>query len=68
MTYLPGSYICRQGTTGNSFFILTEGHCRVTVNEEKGEREVGKLRAGDTFGEHALTDTSNRRQANVISV
>lgn len=50
MTYLPGSYICRQGTTGNSFFILTEGHCRVTVNEDKGEREVGKLRAGDTFG------------------
>lgn len=52
MTYLPGSYICRQGTTGNSFFILTDGHCKVTVNDEKGEREVGKLRAGDTFGEY----------------
>ena len=51
MTYLPSSYICRQGTTGNSFFILTEGHCKVTVNcEDKSEKEVGKLRAGDFFG------------------
>lgn len=51
MTYLPSSYICRQGTTGNSFFILTEGNCKVTVNcDDKTEREVGRLRAGDFFG------------------
>jgi CRP-like cAMP-binding protein len=51
MTYLPTSYICRQATTGNTFYIITEGHCRVTVNcEDKTEKEVGKLRAGDFFG------------------
>jgi CRP-like cAMP-binding protein len=56
MTYLPTSYICRQATTGNTFYIITEGHCRVTVNcEDKTEKEVGKLRAGDFFGKTSKT-------------
>ncbi len=51
MTYMPGSYICRQGTSGNSFFILTEGTCKVTINkDDRAELEVGKLRTGDYFG------------------
>jgi CRP-like cAMP-binding protein len=55
MQYLPSSYICRQGTTGNSFFILIEGQCRVTLNsEDKTEKEVGKLRPGDFFGESSV--------------
>lgn len=55
MTYLPGSYICRQGTTGNAFFILTEGNCKVTINmSESAEREVAKLHAGDFFGKCML--------------
>ncbi|KAJ1412674.1 cyclic nucleotide-binding-like protein, partial [Ochromonadaceae sp. CCMP2298] len=70
MTYLPASYICRQGTTGNSFFILTDGHCAVSVNEDRGEREVGMLRAGDYFGGKyvALMESSSRRTANVVSI
>lgn len=69
MTYMPGSYICRQGTAGNSFFILTEGVCRVTVNkDDRNELDVAKLKAGDFFGEVALVETSNRRTANVVSV
>ena len=52
MTYLPSSYICRQATTGNTFFILTDGFCKVTINcEDKTEKEVGRLRPGDFFGE-----------------
>lgn len=51
MTYHPQSYICRQGTTGNVFFILTEGSCKVTVNTQEGsERELAKLHPGDFFG------------------
>lgn len=69
MTYMPGSYICRQGTTGNTFFILTEGTCKVTINgSESNEKEVAKLHPGDFFGEVALIESSNRRTANVISV
>lgn len=69
MTYLPSSYICRQGTTGNSFFILTEGTCKVTVNNQDGsEKEVAKLHPGDFFGEIALIEGNNRRTANVISI
>ena len=51
MTYHSNSYICRQGTTGNVFFILTEGTCKVTVNTQDGnERETAKLHPGDFFG------------------
>jgi CRP-like cAMP-binding protein len=69
MTYMPGSYICRQGTTGNTFFILTEGSCKVTINSsEHDEKEVARLHPGDFFGEIALIEASNRRTANVISL
>lgn len=55
MSYHPQSYICRQGTTGNVFFILTEGTCRVTVNTQDGqERELAKLHPGDFFGKAFL--------------
>ncbi len=55
MNYHSMSYICRQGTTGNVFFILTEGSCKVTVNTQDGaEREVAKLHPGDFFGKYCL--------------
>jgi CRP-like cAMP-binding protein len=51
MSYHQNSYICRQGTAGNVFFILTEGTCRITVNTQDGqEREVARLHPGDFFG------------------
>ena len=68
MTFLEGSYICRQGKLGNTFYIITEGSCRVTINAEEGnEKEVAKLHVGDFFGEVALTEPSAKRTANVIS-
>lgn len=55
MTYHSNSYICRQGTTGNVFFILTEGTCKVTVNTQDGhERETAKLHPGDFFGKISI--------------
>lgn len=57
MTYLPNSYICRQGTMGNTFYILTEGTCSITVNnDDKGETEIAKIRPGDFFGKNVICE------------
>lgn len=69
MSYKHNSYICRQGSAGNAFFIITEGKCKVTVTLEDGtEKDVGKLRPGDFFGEVVLITDTNKRTANVISM
>lgn len=69
VSFLPNTYICRQGTTGNTFYILTDGQCKVTINtEDRREIEVAKLSPGDFFGEIALIELSNKRTANVISL
>eukprot|EP00602_Paraphysomonas_sp_CaronLab_P002653 CAMPEP_0185021950 /NCGR_PEP_ID=MMETSP1103-20130426/4648_1 /TAXON_ID=36769 /ORGANISM="Paraphysomonas bandaiensis, Strain Caron Lab Isolate" /LENGTH=852 /DNA_ID=CAMNT_0027553771 /DNA_START=239 /DNA_END=2797 /DNA_ORIENTATION=+ len=69
MNFLPNTYICRQGSNGNTFYIIAEGHCKVTVNTgNEGEKDVTKLGPGDFFGEVALIEPSNKRTANVISV
>eukprot|EP00596_Hydrurales_sp_CCMP1899_P009951 CAMPEP_0119053512 /NCGR_PEP_ID=MMETSP1177-20130426/74473_1 /TAXON_ID=2985 /ORGANISM="Ochromonas sp, Strain CCMP1899" /LENGTH=600 /DNA_ID=CAMNT_0007033483 /DNA_START=112 /DNA_END=1911 /DNA_ORIENTATION=+ len=68
MAFKPGSYICRQGTVGNTFYILTEGCCSVTLNtDDFQEKEVNKLTPGDYFGEVALIEVSGKRTANVIA-
>ena len=49
-----GSYICKQGKFGNTFYVLTEGTCKVTFNKEDGgERDILTLRLGDYFGKQA---------------
>ena len=69
ITFLPNSYICRQSAPGNSFFIITEGYCKVTVTSDDGtEKEVGRLQGGDFFGEVVLVSDIKRRTANVISI
>ena len=68
MTYQPYTYICRENTPGNSFFIVSDGICRVTVMKpDMTERETGRLSSGDYFGEGALTDPSNMRNCNVVA-
>ena len=68
MQFLDASYICRQGKIGNTFYIITEGICRVTLNNDDGpEKELAKLYVGDFFGEVALIEASCKRTANVIS-
>ena len=51
VTFLPNTYICRHGTAGNTFYIITGGSCKVTINrEDRTEMEVATLRPGDFFG------------------
>lgn len=59
MNFLPNTYICRQGTSGNTFYIIADGQCRVTVNTGQGsEREVTTLSSGDFFGMVILSPDS----------
>jgi CRP-like cAMP-binding protein len=61
VTFNSGSYICRQGTMGNTFYIITDGCCRVTLNtDDFTEKEVNKMYAGDFFGEPS--DVSGLKQ------
>lgn len=68
--YPAGEYIIRQGTTGDTFFIISNGQVKVTKNVDrtsKLEEEVRTLGRGEYFGEQALL-REDRRTANVIAL
>lgn len=51
--FSPGTYICRQGDIGNTFYIVAEGECSVTIcSRELGGADtfIAKLHNGDFFG------------------
>ena len=59
-----GDVVCREGTTGDTFFMIEQG----TVSVETAERrEICRLGEGDYFGELALL-YSQPRKATVIAV
>ena len=46
-----GTYICQQGAAGNTFYVIKEGGCRVTITKDGGlEKDVQSLKSGDFFG------------------
>jgi CRP/FNR family cyclic AMP-dependent transcriptional regulator len=54
--------VVRQGARGDSFFVIADG----TAVVKKGTRTIGKLAAGDFFGEMALLD-GQPRSASVVT-
>jgi len=69
ITFSSNTYICREGTGGSTFYIITEGNVRVTLNVEGAEeKEVGSLGTGDFFGEMALMSEQKIRNANCIAI
>jgi len=66
--YNKGDYIVRQGTHGDTFYIISEGQVRITkrVEGKQGEEEIRHLSRGDYFGEQALLRT-DFRTANVVA-
>jgi CRP-like cAMP-binding protein len=61
--FRPGTAIVRQGQmSGNDFFVIAEGEASVSANG----REIGRLTAGDHFGEVALIG-ERVRQATVTA-
>lgn len=57
MNFVPGTYVCRQGTVGNTFYIIIDGICKVTLNGPDGrEKDVAKLGRGDFFGTYYMKE------------
>jgi CRP-like cAMP-binding protein len=54
--FMPGATIVKEGTAGDSFFVVAQGQAKVTG---KG-RTIRRLLPGDYFGEIALLDGGER--------
>uniref|UniRef100_A0A4W6FKH5 cGMP-dependent protein kinase n=1 Tax=Lates calcarifer TaxID=8187 RepID=A0A4W6FKH5_LATCA len=67
--YSDGDYIIRQGATGDTFFIISEGQVKVSqLNSASDEQVMVKtLSKGDWFGEQALKG-EDVRTASVTAV
>jgi len=59
-----GAAVVKQGEAGDSLFIVQEGLLAASVNTERGETELGKIRPGQFFGEMSLL-TGAARSATV---
>ena len=60
--YMAGATLVKEGTEGDSFFVILEGLAKVTV----GRRTINRLMPGDYFGEISLLD-GGLRSASVVS-
>ncbi|XP_075996246.1 cGMP-dependent protein kinase 1-like [Genypterus blacodes] len=67
--YSDGDYIIRQGATGDTFFIISEGQVKVTQQNAASEEQINlkALSKGDWFGEQALKG-EDVRTASVTAV
>lgn len=67
--YPTGTYIIRQDTNGDSFFLISQGNVKVTqrLPGTKIEEEIRTLNRGDYFGEQALIK-EDKRTANIVAM
>lgn len=56
-TYAPGETVVREGDSALNLFIVADGHARV-LRDDVGQ--VGRLQAGDFFGELGLIEQHGR--------
>merc|ERR1711904_413794 len=67
-TYDAGTVVIKQGSDGNSFYVVDEGELEVFVTSSDGNRiKVQHLKSGGSFGELALI-YNNPRAADVIAI
>jgi cAMP-dependent protein kinase regulator len=52
--YEPGQIIVKEGTVGDSMYVLSNGSLEVLTGVGGHETKLADLRAGDFFGESAL--------------
>lgn len=71
-SYRKGAYIIRQGGRGDTFYIISQGQVKVTVDiqddktQQLNEKTVRYLKRGDYFGEKALLG-EDVRTANIVA-
>ncbi|XP_063703032.1 cGMP-dependent protein kinase, isozyme 1 isoform X2 [Culicoides brevitarsis] len=67
--YPAGTYIIRQGASGDTFFLISQGTVKVTqrVPGAQIEEEIRILGRGEYFGEQALIK-EDKRTANIIAM
>lgn len=71
-TYKKNAYIIRQGARGDTFYIISQGQVKVTVDvidertQQVTEKILRYLKRGDFFGEKALLG-EDIRTANIIA-
>ncbi|XP_058985512.1 mucin-2 isoform X2 [Musca domestica] len=67
--YPAGTYIIRQGASGDTFFLISQGSVKVTqkLTPAGEEKEIRTLERGDYFGEQALIN-EDKRTANIIAM
>ncbi|HEX6208847.1 MAG TPA: cyclic nucleotide-binding domain-containing protein [Actinomycetota bacterium] len=61
-SYPGGAEIVRQGTEGDTFYVVLEGEARIV----KGRRTIARMKPGDFFGELAIFD-GEPRAASVVA-
>jgi ABC-type lipoprotein export system ATPase subunit/CRP-like cAMP-binding protein len=60
-SYVPGQVIIRQGTLGETFYLIVEGEVEVVAELPDGtERVINQLKSGQYFGEIALLGSGRR--------
>lgn len=64
--FRPGVVICREGSAGQSCFLLATGEVQVTKKTDEGDQVLATLRAGAIVGQMALVDRSPR-SASVVA-
>jgi CRP-like cAMP-binding protein len=55
-----GHVICREGETGDEFFVLASGRVRVTADDLGESKEIAVLEKGAFFGEMAVLNHEKR--------
>ena len=58
--YSDQEVICRQGEVGDRMYVIQAGNAVVVREEGNGEVVVGRLSAGDIFGEMSIFDRQPR--------
>jgi CRP-like cAMP-binding protein len=66
LTFAAGDYVCRQGESGESLFLVQTGLIEVWLETGAEKKLVRRLRQGEVVGEMALL-TGEPRSASVVA-